>query len=106
MSAEPVNNSHLKDFHGPHTGLLHERETLGHFLHQLIRELADHGCEFDADEDSDFAYFDIKLAWELDDLDICVHDGHVVVRMVREEEIEVDSASPYNPSFRVFSPSA
>ena len=84
MTSESLNAPHLHDFHALNEVLVRERETFGRFLHDLSDELANQQCEFDADEDSEFAYFDIKVDWDLDDIDICVHDGHVVVRMVRE----------------------
>jgi hypothetical protein len=85
MTAKPSKVPHLSSFHASHTSLIRERATLGLFLNQLCKELADQRCEVDADEVGDFAYFDIKLACDTDDIDICVHDGHVVVRMVRQD---------------------
>jgi hypothetical protein len=80
MTTESLNGVHAK------LGvLIRERENLGLFLHHLSNELADNCCKIDAAEDRDFAYFDIKLGWEWDDIDISVHNGHVVVRMVRME---------------------
>ncbi len=80
MAAQSVNG-----FHAEHGVLSRERENLGLFLQRLCKELADRSCKVDADEGGEFIYFDIKLACALDDIDICVHDGHVVVRMIRQE---------------------
>lgn len=63
--------------------LVRERENLRLFLHHLCDELADQHCEISADQDRDYAYFDIKPAIALDDIDICVQGGHVLVRMTR-----------------------
>ena len=85
MSTESSKAPHLHGFQTKQRVLSRERENLGLFLNHLCKELADKDCEFDSDEDREFAYFDIKLAWEWDDIDICVHEKHVVVRMVRQE---------------------
>ena len=104
MNAEFSHVSRLKGSHAMHWGLLRERETLGRFLHDLYEKLADKRCRLDADEDREFAYFDIKLNWDFDDIDICVHDGHVVVRMVRDEVIPVSRQGPCGPCLRIASP--
>ncbi len=83
MSAKSSNVSLLNGSHVKHGSLIREREHLGLFLHLLCNELADQHCEIDADQDSEYAYFNIKLALALDDIDICVHGGRVLVRMVR-----------------------
>jgi hypothetical protein len=80
MTTESLNAVHTK-----HGVLVRERENLGLFLHHLCTELADHCCQIDEAEDSEFAYLDIKLGWVWDDIDISVRGGHVVVRMVRVE---------------------
>jgi len=80
MTTESLNGVHAK-----HGVLVRERENLGLFLQHLRTELADKCCKIDAAEDQNFAYFDITLGWEWDDIDITVHGGHVVVRMVRME---------------------
>ena len=80
MSTETV-----RGFTAKHGILIRERKNLGIFLHHLCEELADRRCKFDSDEDQEFAYFDIKFPCELDEIDICVHGSHVVVRMVRLE---------------------
>ena len=80
MTTESLNGSHAK-----HGALIRERENLGLFLHHLCNDLADHCCDIDANEDGEFACFDIKLGWEWDDIDISVRGGHVVVRMLRQE---------------------
>ena len=85
MSAKSSNLPNLNGIQANHGVLIRERENLGLFLHHLGNELADQHCEIQADKDIDFAYFDIKLPWEWNDIDICVHGGHVVVRMVRLE---------------------
>jgi hypothetical protein len=80
MTAETVSG-----FSAKHGILTRERENLGLFLHHLCEELADQRCEFDSDEDREFAYFDIKFPCDLHDIDICAHGRHVVVRMIRLE---------------------
>jgi hypothetical protein len=75
----------VSGFTTKHGILIRERENLGLFLHHLCEELANQRCKFDSDEDREFAYFDIKFPWDLDDIDICVHDRHVVVRMIRQD---------------------
>ncbi len=81
MSAKPskfLNGSDTQD------GVLNrERENLGRFLRHLGNELADQHCKIDADQDREYAYFDIALPLTFDDIDICVHGGHVLVRMAR-----------------------
>lgn len=83
MSSRPSNSPHLNGIHTRKDVLSRERENLGLFLHHLCNELADGRCEIDADQDREYAYFNIKLALAPDDIDICVHGGHVLVRMVR-----------------------
>ncbi len=85
MSARPSNVNHLNGIQAQHGVLDRERENLGLFLHQLCNELADQHCEIDADQDAEYAYFNISLALALDDIDICVHRGHVLVRMARQQ---------------------
>jgi hypothetical protein len=75
----------VRGFRARHGVLIRERETLRLFLHHLCEELADQTSDFDADADRDFAYFDITFPCELDDIDICVHGRHVLVRMGRLE---------------------
>jgi hypothetical protein len=80
MTGESVNG-----FAAEHGVPIRERENLGLFLHHLCEELADQRCEIDSAKDRDFAYFDIKLPCDSDDIDICVHGRHVLVRMGRLE---------------------
>jgi hypothetical protein len=89
MSAEFVSESSAQ-----HGILVRERINLGLVLHHLCEEFANQRCEFDSDEDTDYAYFYIKCPWHSDDIDICVHASHVMVRMARMEEIPLgDSKS-------------
>ncbi len=83
MSAKP--SEVLSGIPMNHGVLMRERENLGLFLHHLCNELADERCEINADQDREYTYFDIKLALALDEIDICVHAGHVLVRMARLE---------------------
>jgi hypothetical protein len=82
MSADFVSEPSAK-----HDILVRERINLGLFLHHLCEQIADHSCEFDSEEDNDYAYFYLKFPWHSDDIDISVHASHVMVRMVRMEEI-------------------
>jgi hypothetical protein len=80
MTGEPMNG-----FSAKHGTLIRERENLGRFLHHLSEKLADQRCKFDSGGDRNFAYFDIKFSCDLNDIDICVHGRHVLVRMGRLE---------------------
>lgn len=85
MSAKSPNLTHLDGVHANHGVLVRERESLERFLCQLCDHLGDPCCQIDADQDREHAYFDINLADAMDDIDICVHGGHVLVRMVRHQ---------------------
>ena len=61
-----------------------ERETLRILLDRLRSIVADPEQLIDADKDRDFVYFDFMIHPDFDDIDICFHEGHVLVRMVRE----------------------
>jgi hypothetical protein len=95
---EPVSG-----FSAKHENLIREREILGLFLRHLCEKLADQRCEFDSDECKEFAYFDIKLPWDLDDIDICVHNSHVVVLMTRQEQVPPRSPGRCDPGSVIIS---
>jgi len=80
MTTESLDRVHAED-----EVLIRERENLALFLRHLSNELADHRCEIHGEEDRDFAYFEIKLDWDWNDIDIYVHAGKVAVRMARQK---------------------
>ena len=75
-----------------------ERNTLRRLVHRLHRELADQGRELDVDRDADFVYFDIPLDLDSDGIDLCVHQGHVLIRMLRQDEDSVELAERTDPN--------
>jgi hypothetical protein len=90
MSAEFVSESSARQ------GILvRERVNLGLFLHHLCEEIADQSCESDSDGDKDYASFYITFPWHSDDIDICVHASHVMVRME-----EIPPGNPKSVRFR------
>ena len=62
-----------------------ERDTLRNLLDRLHEVVADQSRALDADRDRDFIYFDVPLDLDLDAIDLCVHEGRVLIRMLREE---------------------
>ena len=52
------------------TGLLSGSVKISACSAHLCNDLADHCCDMDANEDGEFACFDIKLGWEWDDIDL------------------------------------
>jgi hypothetical protein len=47
-------------------------------------QIKDHGI--DMDRDREFVYFDVPVPLNFDDVDVRVHNGHVLIRMVRQEQ--------------------
>jgi hypothetical protein len=83
MIAETSRGSHFTGFHAKNQAVIPERDTLRKLLHRLHKRIADQSRLSDTERDTGFVFFGVPLDLDLDDIDFCVHEGHVVNRMLR-----------------------